>query len=295
MKVCWPAPVVLFFGILLFTSTTDAQVENAAAVAGPPAAAAGAVAGSPAAAGPAGAVAGPPTAPVDNIAVSAGQSAATTSQPNGAIAVSPVPQVQVNDEDVAPPTTPIPDDMVATSPSDAVGITSGAEAVAYLTQRNELAEVAQAYGQSTSELAHLLRNNKDLKLATGSNKLLYACTGLAFDDSLETITAGFHHHHHHHRKLAELNTEIDDPLPSDLKLTVSGVPILHSRSSATRKIYLDFDGHVTTGTDWNNNCARSVAWNCTCRRTSSCGTIITPPYDRDGVAGFSEREKISMM
>ena len=161
--------------------------------------------------------------------------------------MNPVPQLaQVDDISVAPPTTSIPDDAVATSPSDAVGITSGVEAIAYLAQRNELAEVAQAYGKSTSELAQLLDNNKDLKLATGSNKLLYACTGLALDDkSLETVRAG--HHHHHHRKLAEVITEAADPLPSDLNLTASGVPILHSRSSATRKIYLDFDGHVTTG------------------------------------------------
>ncbi|MBI1309979.1 hypothetical protein GC176_01630 [bacterium] len=41
---------------------------------------------------------------------------------------------------------------------------------------------------------------------------------------------------------------------------------LHSRPGATKTIYLDFDGHVTTGTSWN------VAY----------GTVVTPAYDTDG-------------
>jgi hypothetical protein len=128
-------------------------------------------------------------------------------------------------------------------------VASGVEAIAYLAQKNELAEVAQAYGKTSIELAELLERNRDLKLATGTNQLFYACTGLAVNETSENqdaVMAG-HHHHHHHRRLADVDTEAADPLPSSLQFTASGVPILHSRSSATRKIYLDFDGHVTTG------------------------------------------------
>ena len=52
---------------------------------------------------------------------------------------------------------------------------------------------------------------------------------------------------------------------------------LHSRSSATRKIYLDFTGHTTTGTSWNG------AWGKT--------TFTTPPFTLDGdTATFNATE-----
>jgi len=51
---------------------------------------------------------------------------------------------------------------------------------------------------------------------------------------------------------------------------------LHSRPAATRKIYLDFDGHVTQDTPWN--AGRSP-------------TLTTPPFSLDGSADFSDAEK----
>jgi subtilisin-like proprotein convertase family protein len=42
---------------------------------------------------------------------------------------------------------------------------------------------------------------------------------------------------------------------------------LHSRPGASKVIFLDFDGHTTTGTSWNN---------------ASRPSIFTPPYDIDG-------------
>lgn len=33
---------------------------------------------------------------------------------------------------------------------------------------------------------------------------------------------------------------------------------LHSRPSASKKIFLDFDGHITTGTAWNNGGPPSI-------------------------------------
>jgi len=52
---------------------------------------------------------------------------------------------------------------------------------------------------------------------------------------------------------------------------------LHSLPGADHVIYLDFDGHTTSGTDWNNiyNAGKP---------------IVSPPYDRDGRPEFSDAE-----
>jgi hypothetical protein len=52
---------------------------------------------------------------------------------------------------------------------------------------------------------------------------------------------------------------------------------LHSRPSAPMKIYLDFNGHTTSGTRWNTNFTGGAAF-------------TTPAFDRDGFAGFSSLE-----
>ena len=52
--------------------------------------------------------------------------------------------------------------------------------------------------------------------------------------------------------------------------------LLHSRPTATRKIYLDFDGHLTIGTQWNDG--RSA-------------TLTTPPFSLDADPAFSDAEK----
>lgn len=51
---------------------------------------------------------------------------------------------------------------------------------------------------------------------------------------------------------------------------------LHSRSTATRKIYLDFDGHLTIGTQWN---------------VGQSATLTTPPFSLDADPAFSDAEK----
>ncbi len=51
--------------------------------------------------------------------------------------------------------------------------------------------------------------------------------------------------------------------------------LLHSAAGASKVIYLDFDGHTTTGTSWN---------------TPSHPTIITPEFSIDGDSSFSEAE-----
>ena len=57
--------------------------------------------------------------------------------------------------------------------------------------------------------------------------------------------------------------------------------ILHSRPGATRKIYLDFTGHTTTGTQWNNPPPSGLG------KT----TFTTPPFSLDAnTAAFSSAE-----
>lgn len=54
--------------------------------------------------------------------------------------------------------------------------------------------------------------------------------------------------------------------------------LLHSRPTATRKIYLDFDGHTTSGTGWND------LWR-------NGADFTTPPFSRDASPAFSDAEK----
>jgi len=52
---------------------------------------------------------------------------------------------------------------------------------------------------------------------------------------------------------------------------------LHSLPSALKRIYLDFNGHVTSGTSWNSG-----------------GTIVTPAYTIDGSSTFSSTELVNI-
>lgn len=75
------------------------------------------------------------------------------------------------------------------------------------------------------------------------------------------------------RQLQQLwPAQLADPVITSATLSASGVPLLHSRPAATRKIFLDFDGHTTTGTYWN-----------TYYNKNGAGLpITTPAFDRDG-------------
>jgi hypothetical protein len=81
--------------------------------------------------------------------------------------------------------------------------------------------------------------------------LLYQCKGLTANVSASDFkTAG---------AVAAADTTV---------VTVAQAFNLSSRPSASRKILLDFDGHTTAGTWWNDFVGRQ--------------NIVTPPYDRDG-------------
>ena len=58
-------------------------------------------------------------------------------------------------------------------------------------------------------------------------------------------------------------------------LDLSKTFLLHSLPGATKFIYLDFDGHSTSGTSWNSGYG---------------DPIVSAPYDIDGTAGFSNTE-----
>ena len=75
----------------------------------------------------------------------------------------------------------------------------------------------------------------------------------------------------------------DDPatagaaVPAAASFSPEDTFFLHSFPSATKTIYLDFDGHVTSGTRWNT-------------RYNGGETIVTPPFSLDGDASFSDAE-----
>ena len=66
------------------------------------------------------------------------------------------------------------------------------------------------------------------------------------------------------------------PITSTPSYPLAQTFLLHSRPTATRKIYLDFDGHLTIGTQWNDG--RSA-------------TLTTPPFSQDADPAFSDAEK----
>jgi hypothetical protein len=70
--------------------------------------------------------------------------------------------------------------------------------------------------------------------------------------------------------LAANNSEIASgiaPSQQDSAVTAAQAFSLSSRPSASRKIFLDFDGHTTTGTDWN--------------RARGRDPIVSQAYDKD--------------
>ncbi|MDA0659328.1 MAG: hypothetical protein O3C60_10845 [Planctomycetota bacterium] len=67
------------------------------------------------------------------------------------------------------------------------------------------------------------------------------------------------------------------PLAQLSAVPLSGLPALHSRSSSAKKIFLDFDGHSVTGTQWNS--------------PSTPSTIHAIPFDMDGeISTFNSDE-----
>lgn len=62
---------------------------------------------------------------------------------------------------------------------------------------------------------------------------------------------------------------------------------LHSRPGAATFIYLDFNGHVTTGTWWNKPASQNGG--------GYAATITTPPFSLDSDPAFSDEERRAMV
>jgi PKD repeat protein len=106
-------------------------------------------------------------------------------------------------------------------------------------------EVAKYYGKSEDELRSILARDRTI-WADIHGRLLYVCENDSLPPEAPAIEAD--------------GSAMGGPLPYDQTF------LLHSRPGAKRLIYLDFDGHTTTGTPWN----------------SGRGDIVSAPFDLDG-------------
>jgi hypothetical protein len=131
----------------------------------------------------------------------------------------------------------------------------GQEAITALQDR--LPAVASRYGQNTGKLKKSFLHDSDLWLDPADN-LLYLCSfDISEADALSEPAA------------SAIPTV---PLPLDQTFRI------HSLPGASRVIYLDFDGHVTSGTVWNTN-------------FNGGADIVSLPYDFNGNTGsFSNDE-----
>jgi PKD repeat protein len=133
------------------------------------------------------------------------------------------------------------------------GISHGEAAIQNLGQL--LPDVALSYGHTPGELRSRLRTDPSLHVDEGG-RLLY---------------------------IEEPAPNGADPLQGGAVVAGAAVVpladtfLLHSRQGAQRVIYLDFDGHVLTGTAWNG---------------STTATINCPPWDIDGnPSSFGDTER----
>jgi hypothetical protein len=118
-----------------------------------------------------------------------------------------------------------------------------------------LPEVAHYYGEAPERLHELLSTDSDLWVDP-SGRLYYVCEFMA--NALP----------------GESGAVVESAALAPLDQTFR----LHSRPGALRKIYLDFNGHTTTGTLWNQNYTGGA-------------NIVTPPFDIDGnSSSFSTTE-----
>lgn len=123
--------------------------------------------------------------------------------------------------------------------------------LASIAERESAADVA---GVPREDFVKACDRDHDLHIAASGHGPFYMCAGLKAPIGPD-VTA--------------VTTTPSYPTAQTFKL--------HSRPTATRKIYLDFNGHVTTGTPWN------TAFNKT--------TFTTPPFSLDAnTAAFSAAE-----
>lgn len=147
--------------------------------------------------------------------------------------LSPSAQAQgTNSAGVAFPTFNLPSNSEGSNIPTALGTRSG--------------ELAGWYGLSTAEFNKFTSREKGLR-ADKKARLHYACSALP-------VAAG---------------TSSGSSTTSTPPYATTQTFLLHSRPTSTKKIYLDFGGHTTSGTSWNSTYTANA-------------NIVTPPYDIDG-------------
>jgi PKD repeat protein len=143
----------------------------------------------------------------------------------------------------------------------------GARAIEVLGDR--LPDVAKAYGLEAQELVTLFQTQPSLGVDSGG-ALIVACASPAIDPNAAAADA-------------TLVTGAAITPTSSTSQLMSGTPVdafqLHSLPGASRVIYLDFDGHTTSGTSWNSSYAGGKP-------------IVSQPFDLDGdPTTFSSSER----
>jgi hypothetical protein len=118
-----------------------------------------------------------------------------------------------------------------------------------------LPEVAQAYGMTAEQLTQRLQTDHHLRVDRNGR--------LFIEDQFE---------------MAFGTSSVNDNPP----VAAAAIPLeetfkLHSKPGANRVVYLDFDGHILSGTAWNQNYNSGQDINC-------------PPFSFEGDASFSTNE-----
>ena len=129
---------------------------------------------------------------------------------------------------------------------------NGEHAVAKLGAR--LPEVAAFYGKDAAEFARQLRTDRSAWIDK-EGRLLFIEEGLTSSGS--------------------------DLARSNAIYPLAQTFLLHSRPSSPRKIYLDFNGHTTTGSAWNTSYGLTP--------------IVSPAFDLDGVPGTNSTAELTMI
>ena len=121
-----------------------------------------------------------------------------------------------------------------------------------------LPEVALANGLEAHALEALLRRERDLWVDVHGH-LFYVCEGLAVPQGALTANA----------TVADASTAVATTTSSSGTTITTDAFKLHSLPGAARVIYLDFNGHTTSGTAWNSNFTGGA-------------DIASAPFDMDG-------------
>ena len=124
----------------------------------------------------------------------------------------------------------------------------------------KLNDVAAWYDRSAADLVKLCAQEKTLR-SDRQGRLHFVCEGLL---PLQNAVA---------------NATTATSGGTAAAITVTDAFALHSKPGASKVIYLDFDGHTTTGTSWNSSFTGGA-------------NIVTPPYSNDATVStaFSQSE-----